>query len=291
MTLALFTGALLGAMAIGMPIAFALLVCAVVLMVAGGQTDTTILSQKLVEGADSFPLLAIPFFMLAGELMNAGGISRRIVLFALTFVGHIRGGLGLVAIFASVVMAAISGSAAADAAAVTRDYRLELLGGHGGDPPLLNVWGGKLTTYRRLAEEAADRLCDVLGHPGTRWTADAPLPGGDLRDWIGAPRRPDEDLARLVQAVRERHPALGAGVARRWARQYGARVAALMAEGSAGPEVVPGVHEAELRYLHDHEWARSVDDVLWRRTKLGLHLDARQQQRLRAWWADAHGPE
>lgn len=118
MTVALFTGALLGAMAIGMPIAFALLVCAVVLMVAGGQTDTTILSQKLVEGADSFPLLAIPFFMLAGELMNAGGISRRIVLFALTFVGHIRGGLGLVAIFASVVMAAISGSAAADAAAI-----------------------------------------------------------------------------------------------------------------------------------------------------------------------------
>ncbi|MBP6900347.1 MAG: TRAP transporter large permease subunit [Burkholderiaceae bacterium] len=118
MTLAIFTFSLLGAMALGVPIAFALLVCAVALMFASGQVDMTILSQKAIEGADSFPLLAIPFFMLAGELMNAGGISKRIVNFALAWVGHIRGGLGLVAIFAAVVMAAISGSAAADAAAL-----------------------------------------------------------------------------------------------------------------------------------------------------------------------------
>jgi len=118
MTVTIFTASLLGAMALGMPIAFALLVCAAALMFAAGQIDTTILSQKLLEGADSFPLLAIPFFMLAGELMNAGGISKRIVNFALAWVGHIRGGLGFVAIFASVLMAAISGSAAADAAAI-----------------------------------------------------------------------------------------------------------------------------------------------------------------------------
>ncbi|MFT3717531.1 TRAP transporter large permease [Pseudorhodoferax sp.] len=118
MTIAVFTVSLLGAMLLGLPIAFALLVCGAALMVAQGQIDTTILSQKLIEGADSFPLLAIPFFMLAGELMNAGGISRRIVNFALAWVGHIRGGLGLVAVFASVMMAAISGSAAADAAAI-----------------------------------------------------------------------------------------------------------------------------------------------------------------------------
>jgi tripartite ATP-independent transporter DctM subunit len=118
MTIAVFTFSLLGAMMLGLPIAFALLVCGAALMVAQGQIDTTILSQKLVEGADSFPLLAIPFFMLAGELMNAGGISKRIVNFALAWVGHIRGGLGVVAIFASVLMAAISGSAAADAAAI-----------------------------------------------------------------------------------------------------------------------------------------------------------------------------
>jgi len=118
MTVAVFTFSLLGAMALGMPIAFALLICGAALMVFQGQVDTTILSQKLLEGADSFPLLAIPFFMLAGELMNAGGISKRIVNFALAWVGHLRGGLGLVAIFASVLMAAISGSAAADAAAI-----------------------------------------------------------------------------------------------------------------------------------------------------------------------------
>jgi tripartite ATP-independent transporter DctM subunit len=118
MTIAIFTGSLLGAIMLGMPIAFALFVCAIALMLLQGNIDTTILSQKLVEGADSFPLLAIPFFMLAGELMNAGGISKRIVTFALTFVGHLRGGLGFVAIFASVMMAAISGSAAADAAAI-----------------------------------------------------------------------------------------------------------------------------------------------------------------------------
>ena len=118
MTVVVFTVSLLGAMALGMPIAFALLVCGVALMVSQGQIDTTILSQKLIEGADSFPLLAIPFFMLAGELMNAGGISQRIVNFALAWVGHIRGGLGFVAIFAAVMMAAISGSAAADTAAL-----------------------------------------------------------------------------------------------------------------------------------------------------------------------------
>jgi tripartite ATP-independent transporter DctM subunit len=118
MTVAVFAVTLLGAMALGLPIAFALLVCGAALMVVQGQIDTTIFSQKLIEGADSFPLLAIPFFMLAGELMNAGGISKRIVAFALAWVGHVRGGLGIVAIFASVMMAAISGSAAADAAAI-----------------------------------------------------------------------------------------------------------------------------------------------------------------------------
>ena len=118
MTVTVFLASLLGAMALGMPIAFALIVCALALMALQGSFDTTILSQKLIEGADSYPLLAIPFFIFAGELMNKGGMSRRIVDFALALVGHIRGGLGLVAIFAAIVMAAISGSAAADAAAL-----------------------------------------------------------------------------------------------------------------------------------------------------------------------------
>ena len=119
MTVVIFLGSLLGAMALGMPIAFTLIVCALALMWAqGGAIDMTLLSQKFVEGADSYPLLAIPFFVLAGELMTAGGMSKRIVNFALAGVGHIRGGLGIVAVFAAILLAAISGSAAADAAAL-----------------------------------------------------------------------------------------------------------------------------------------------------------------------------
>ena len=118
MTIAVFLGALLGAMALGMPIAYALLVCGVALMVHLDMFDAQILAQNLVNGADSFPLLAVPFFMLAGEIMNAGGLSRRIVNVALTVVGHVRGGLGYVTILAAVLMAALSGSAVADTAAL-----------------------------------------------------------------------------------------------------------------------------------------------------------------------------
>ena len=102
MTVTVFLGSLLAAMAVGMPIAFALIVCALALMLVQGSFDTTILSQKLVEGADNYVLMAIPFFIFAGELMNKGGMSRRIVDFALAVVGHVRGGLGLVAVFAAV---------------------------------------------------------------------------------------------------------------------------------------------------------------------------------------------
>ena len=116
MTTLVFLGSLLGAMALGMPIAIALLVCALALMALQGRFELTILSQKLVEGADSYPLLAIPFFILAGELMNAGGMSRRIVDAAMACVGHVRGGLGYVAVLAAMLMAAMSGSATADAA-------------------------------------------------------------------------------------------------------------------------------------------------------------------------------
>ncbi len=118
MTIVVFLGALLGAMALGMPIAFALLVCGAALMVHLNQFDAQILAQNLINGADSFPLLAVPFFMLAGEIMNVGGLSRRIVDLALALVGHLRGGLGFVAILAAILMAALSGSAVADTAAL-----------------------------------------------------------------------------------------------------------------------------------------------------------------------------
>jgi tripartite ATP-independent transporter DctM subunit len=118
MTIAVFLFSLLGAMALGMPIAFALLVCGVALMLQQGNFDTQILAQNLLEGANNYPLMAVPFFMLAGELMNAGGLSKRIIAMAQSLVGHVRGGLGYVAIIAALVMASISGSAVADTAAL-----------------------------------------------------------------------------------------------------------------------------------------------------------------------------
>lgn len=118
MTVLVFLGSLCGAMALGMPVAFALLTCGLALMVWLGQFDAQILAQNLIMGADSFQLLAIPFFLTAGELMNAGGLSKRIVAFALAWVGHLRGGLGYVAIIAAVILASLSGSAAADTAAL-----------------------------------------------------------------------------------------------------------------------------------------------------------------------------
>jgi TRAP-type transport system large permease protein len=118
MTIAIFLGSLLGAMALGVPIAFSLLLCGTALMWSMNMFDAQILAQNTTEGANSFPLLAVPFFMLAGEIMNAGGLSRRIVGFAMTLVGHVRGGLGYVAIMAAIIMAALSGSAVADAAAL-----------------------------------------------------------------------------------------------------------------------------------------------------------------------------
>src|SRR4029453_15930597 len=117
MTIAVFLFSLLGCMAIGMPVAFALLLCGVALMYHLNNFDPQIIAQNLINGADSFPLMAVPFFVLAGEVMNTGGLSKRIVNVALALVGHIKGGLGYVAVMASCLLAALSGSAVADAAA------------------------------------------------------------------------------------------------------------------------------------------------------------------------------
>jgi tripartite ATP-independent transporter DctM subunit len=118
MTIAVFTLSLLGAMALGMPIAFALIVCGIALMHSLDIFDSQIVAQNIINGADSFPLMAVPFFMLAGEIMNKGGLAKRIVNVALAVVGHVKGGLGYVTILASCVLASLSGSAAADAAAL-----------------------------------------------------------------------------------------------------------------------------------------------------------------------------
>ncbi len=124
MTVAIFIFSLIGAMALGMPIAYALLVCGVSLMGFLALTgvlpafDSQILAQRFVDGADNFPLLAVPFFLLAGEFMNAGGLSKRIVNLGVAWVGHYRGGLGYVVVIAAIIMASLSGSAVADTAAL-----------------------------------------------------------------------------------------------------------------------------------------------------------------------------
>ena len=180
-----------------------------------------------------------------------------------------------------------------DPSAVTRDYSLEL---DTARAPLLTVWGGKITTFRKLAEEAADLLDAPLATsaPGSAakrgaWTRGAYLPGGDLSGWIGKAKRPDTDFARFAQAATLRYPQLTAGVVHRLARAYGARIETLLAGDDLGTEIAPGLFEVELNYLHDVEWARSAEDVLWRRSKLGLHFDPAQRAAVTDWCA-AHWP-
>lgn len=168
-------------------------------------------------------------------------------------------------------------------AAATRDYRLELT--HEAGAPLLSVWGGKITTFRKLAEEAGDEVCCALAHDGPAWTEGAALPGGDLSGWIRPSGRPDTDIEQFRLALARQAPQVGAATLSRWARSYGSLVNHILAHGNLGAEVAPGLHEAELRYLREHEWACSADDVLWRRSKLGLHFTAAERTAVSDWWA------
>ncbi|WP_295526103.1 glycerol-3-phosphate dehydrogenase [uncultured Pseudacidovorax sp.] len=177
--------------------------------------------------------------------------------------------------------------ASGDPSAVTRDYLLER---HTEAAPLLSVWGGKITTFRKLAEDAADAVGEMLNDRRPAWTEAAPLAGGDLASWLPAESRrlpPDALFERFVQEVQRRHPWLDAALARRWSRAYGTRIADVLGDAAAmadlGEAVAPGVFECELRYLAEEEWARTGDDVLWRRSKLGLHLDPSQREAVDAW--------
>ena len=181
-----------------------------------------------------------------------------------------------------------------DPSAVTRDYLLEK---HTDGAPLLTVWGGKITTFRKLAEDAADDIGQMLGERRPAWTHGALMAGGDLSAWVGAPRageRPQDRFERFLAAVQRKYAWLPAPLARRLSRAYGARVSELLgaAQGLAdlGPEVAPGLHERELHFLIDTEWARTADDVLWRRSKLGLRLSPAQRDEVAAWMR-AHAPQ
>jgi glycerol-3-phosphate dehydrogenase len=173
-----------------------------------------------------------------------------------------------------------------DPSAVTRDYLLE---SNTEAAPLLSVWGGKITTFRKLSEDAADEVGRMLGDVRAHWTERASLPGGDLHEWIGQPQRPDTDFERFVTALRTRHAWLPAALARRLARAYGARVSHVLRQSQQlsdlGLEVAPGLYEAELYYLQREEWAHSADDILWRRSKLGLHYTEAQRTAVADWLA------
>ena len=161
---------------------------------------------------------------------------------------------------------------ASDPSAVTRDYVLTLDNAPGA--PLLSVFGGKITTYRRLAEEAVGRIGAALDRAGTPWTATAPLPGGDF---VGG-------LAELEAEMARRHPWLPASQRSRLVRSYGTELESMLggATGPAdlGPELGAGLTQRELDWLRQEEWARTAEDVLWRRTKLGLHMTSDEREAL-----------
>jgi len=170
-----------------------------------------------------------------------------------------------------------------DPSAVTRDYTLEL---DTDGAPLLSVFGGKITTYRRLAEEVLEQIAPLLGLSAPAWTGRAPLPGGDL---------PQADYGAFRHELGRRYPQLPARFLDRVGRAYGGRVYDWLGDGSAetlGAPVAGELYAAELRYLVRHEWARTAADVLFRRTKLGLHLPADAGAAVAAWLdANAHDRE
>ncbi len=166
---------------------------------------------------------------------------------------------------------------ASSATAATRDYVLKVEGGTPGSAPMLNVFGGKITTYRKLAEAALAKIAPWTKRPQA-WTAGVAIPGGDF---------PVDGAPALIDALRAAHPFLDADWARRLVRAYGTE-AAVMLEGAReaadlGEDFGATLTEREVRWLMDKEWARTAEDVLWRRTKLGLRLDAERAAALDGW--------
>jgi glycerol-3-phosphate dehydrogenase len=160
-----------------------------------------------------------------------------------------------------------------DASTVTRDYVLTL--GTREGPQLLSAFGGKITTYRRLAEHALEKLQPSLPHIGKPWTGGEPLPGGDL----------PADFATFLATVRQRWPFLTAENAERMARAYGTRIATVLGDAAAFDDWGGGLGPREIDYLVAHEWARTADDILWRRTKIGLHTGEATHARVAAYLA------
>ena len=173
------------------------------------------------------------------------------------------------------------------ASTVTRDYVFDLdaPGDAPADtPPLLTIFGGKITTYRKLAEHALARLTPLLGSKAQPWTATAALPGGDI---------PDADFEAFLGGLQAGRPWLPPGLARRLARAYGTRVEEILSDAGGladlGADLGGGLTEAEADYLLRREWARTAEDILWRRSKLGLHAPAGTAERVET-WLSGHRP-
>ena len=151
----------------------------------------------------------------------------------------------------------------AEASKVTRDYVFDLQS-HEGKAPILNIYGGKITTYRRLAEHALEQLAPWCGRAMQGWTGMSPLPGGEFKNF-----------EQFVADAQQRYPFLQASLVHRYARAYGTRLDTILrgigSVQAMGGNFGAGLYECEVDYLINHEWAQSCEDILWRRTKLGLH--------------------
>jgi glycerol-3-phosphate dehydrogenase len=168
--------------------------------------------------------------------------------------------------------------AAKNASAVTRDYVLDIDQPNGA-APVLSVFGGKITTYRKLAEHALHKLVPAIeGAPQAwrkAWTQTEPLPGGDI---------PNAHFDTLLNEIRARAPFLGDDLALRLGRAYGTRIWTILKDATSmadlGESFGGGLTQAEIDYLIDFEWAEQADDVLWRRSKLGLHMSQQERERV-----------
>lgn len=164
---------------------------------------------------------------------------------------------------------------ASKAQEATRDYVLKV-DGTPGAPPLMNIFGGKITTYRRLAAAVMEEIENALGRRGPGWTDTAPLPGGDF---------PVDGLERLADRLMTAVPFLDPGLARRLVRAYGTKALALVSnmksQADLGQAFGAGLYQVEVDYLVSQEWARTAEDIVWRRTKLGLYMTAAEISTLR----------
>lgn len=172
-----------------------------------------------------------------------------------------------------------------DVKTITRDYRLEL---QPNGAPALTVLGGKITTYRKLAEEALALIAPLLSNHAPAWTAGACLPGGDLFGALPGNRSVLE-FASFVRDLQAQYAWLAPALVQRYAHAYGSRIAHLLqgalSLSDMGDEIATGLYAREVRYLMQYEWAGCADDILWRRSKLGLHLPTGTEQKLDAWIA------